>query len=444
MKQCNSVFVAAMCGAMTLCSCAKEVFNEEVREPDSRLTVLTRAGDDEIVATPVGIYVFDGTGAYVTTTTIQDEEDRFSINLPAGDYEVVGVGGMEEERYSLPSTLTTSSAISLISGKVYDDLMAAKSSITLTSGGENTVTLGLERKVMLIKSITINDVPSETSAVSVSIAPLYEHLLLNGNFEGENGSCTIPLTCQTDGTTWKMASNDNSNYQLPSVDKPTISVTIDDKSYSYTSTEKLEANYKINIEGTYTENQGEPTVELTGTITGASWAGEKTIRFNFNETGSETAGGGSTTDPTPGTNPTPSAEIPEVGDLYNGCYVLEVDGNKVTLLSSKERTNIIDNSDNRSQDVIQSKIDAALANWSVDGISATWVLQDKAIATKICSIWDKINSSNTQRLDFANDYFFNNGSKISSYKANKDKGMSESTAVTSSNILRPVTTITIE
>lgn len=442
MKQCNSVFVAAMCGAMTLCSCAKEVFNEEVREPDSRLTVLTRAGDDEIVATPVGIYVFDGTGAYVTTTTIQDEEDRFSINLPAGDYEVVGVGGMEEERYSLPSTLTTSSAISLISGKVYDDLMAAKSSITLTSGGENTVTLGLERKVMLIKSITINDVPSETSAVSVSIAPLYEHLLLNGNFEGENGSCTIPLTCQTDGTTWKMASNDNSNYQLPSVDKPTISVTIDDKSYSYTSTEKLEANYKINIEGTYTENQGEPTVELTGTITGASWAGEKTIRFNFNETGSETAGGGSTTDPTPGTNPTPSAEIPEVGDIYKGCYVLAVDGNQVTLFASEENNYVVDGND--SESTKKTKINEALSGWSVEGINSQWVLPDVQTVNIISNQLQGLNKNTKTQLNGNHTYFYDNGTNIKGFYINASSGLNLGQNITAATYLRPVTTITIE
>ena len=425
MKQCNSVFVAAMCGAMTLCSCAKEVFNEEVREPDSRLTVLTRAGDDEIVATPVGIYVFDGTGAYVTTTTIQDEEDRFSINLPAGDYEVVGVGGMEEERYSLPSTLTTSSAISLISGKVYDDLMAAKSSITLTSGGENTVTLGLERKVMLIKSITINDVPSETSAVSVSIAPLYEHLLLNGNFEGENGSCTIPLTCQTDGTTWKMASNDNSNYQLPSVDKPTISVTIDDKSYSYTSTEKLEANYKINIEGTYTENQGEPTVELTGTITGASWAGEKTIRFNFNETGSETAGGGSS-------NP-PVTETPIEGGTYKGAYVLTVSGNSVTLLAQNEVRITYS-----TQDKQVSDINEALETFNSDTEKpGEWRLPSKAEAQKMQSSATKINQTETPFNE--NGYFYKDGTTIYAFTQS-----SISATRIDPRYVRPVTTITIE
>ena len=441
MKQCNSVFVAAMCGAMTLCSCAKEVFNEEVREPDSRLTVLTRAGDDEIVATPVGIYVFDGTGAYVTTTTIQDEEDRFSINLPAGDYEVVGVGGMEEERYSLPSTLTTSSAISLISGKVYDDLMAAKSSITLTSGGENTVTLGLERKVMLIKSITINDVPSETSAVSVSIAPLYEHLLLNGNFEGENGSCTIPLTCQPDGTTWKMASNDNSNYQLPSVDKPTISVTIDDKSYSYTSTEKLEANYKINIEGTYTENQGEPTVELTGTITGASWAGEKTIRFNFNETGSETAGGGSTTDPTPGTNPTPSAEIPEVGDLYNGHYVIAVEGNKVTLLSTKDATNLV-NSTTTDQTVIRTAINNKLSSWQ-DNVSTNWRLMNLEEITYFKDNYKAISTSGGggTPISPSTPYYYEDNAEVYYYTISSGNSIKGGYP---NSYLRPVTTITIE
>ena len=38
--------------------------------------------------------------------------------------------------------------------------------------------------------------------------------------------------------------------------------------------------YKINIDGTYTEAVG---VNLTGTITGATWLGERTISFEFDE-----------------------------------------------------------------------------------------------------------------------------------------------------------------
>lgn len=45
-------------------------------------------------------------------------------------------------------------------------------------GEENTLTLSLERKVMLIENVSIKNVPSNVIAVNVTISPLYENLLL--------------------------------------------------------------------------------------------------------------------------------------------------------------------------------------------------------------------------------------------------------------------------
>lgn len=54
------------------------------------------------------------------------------------------------------------------------------------------------------------------------------------------------------------------------------------RSYTYQTSDELEEGYKINIEGTYTEAVG---VTLSGTIEGAEWKGERTIRFDFDESG---------------------------------------------------------------------------------------------------------------------------------------------------------------
>lgn len=45
-------------------------------------------------------------------------------------------------------------------------------------GEENTLTLSLERKVMLIENVSIKNVPSNVIAVNVTISPLYENILL--------------------------------------------------------------------------------------------------------------------------------------------------------------------------------------------------------------------------------------------------------------------------
>jgi hypothetical protein len=92
------------------------------------------------------------------------------------------------------------------------------------------------------------------------------------------------------------------------------------KTYTYSCSDQLEAGYKINIDGTYTEAVG---VNLTGTITGATWLGERTISFKFDEKGSSAADDGNGGDN--GNNDTPgnAEDFPAVGSTYQGCYVLK-------------------------------------------------------------------------------------------------------------------------
>jgi hypothetical protein len=68
-------------------------------------------------------------------------------------------------------------------------------------------------------------------------------------------------------------------YLLPPSSQPasvSVNITVGGttKTYTYSTSDELEAGYKINIDGTYTEAVG---VNLTGTITGATWLGERTI-----------------------------------------------------------------------------------------------------------------------------------------------------------------------
>ena len=279
MKIQNVFFATAMSGMMTLCSCSKEVMNDNRMEYDSRLTVLTRSdgeNGDKVIASPVRIYVFDSEEQCVTTMTQEENDPTFSIELAEGEYDVYAIGGVDDDRFVLPTreNAEKTSVISLKEGQVLGDLMTAHSPIALTK--ENaTLTLEMKRDVCQIVSITITDVPNEAEEVSVSIAPFYDSILLNGTCQGENGKCTVQLEKQADGSTWKK--EDVNIYQLPSVGKPTISIMVDDSTYSYICEKELSANHKVTIDGTYTKTG----VILTGTITGIAWGEEEIIRFNF-------------------------------------------------------------------------------------------------------------------------------------------------------------------
>ena len=431
MKKIIKFYSAAMCGLLTLGSCAQEVINDPEPEPNSMLKVMTRSGEEAVVAYPVRLYVFGDDGKCKTMQILEDASNQLSVKLPEGTYSVYGLGGADATRYVLPSQeeASATSVISLQSGQQLGDLMAGQSTVSLSANGTNNLTIGLNRKVMLIKSLVIKDVPAGTGAVSVKIAPLRESICLDGSYQGEKGGATISLAKQDDGTTWKMTSENN--YLLPSVNKPTITITIDNTSFSYNCATEMTANHKINIEGTYKPaTVTTPTeVTLTGTITGATWEEEKAIDFSFGE----------------GTNEqeTPAASVPKVGEIYQGCYVLAVDENNVTLLSPSQTDNI-DHS-NVDQVTLASRINKKLSTWE-QSISTSWRLMNREEAEYIAKNYKIINSTEIEnKLNGSkyyvtyNDEIYYSALSISSLELSKDFANYDK-----SIFLRPVTTITIQ
>ena len=322
-----------------LAACSKDIINDgdssdmyENKTANSLLQVRTRAGGNEAtISYPVQVYVFQGEDCKAVQT-IGDEGQTLNIALVEGAYSVYAIGGASATDYELPTKndATTTSAIALKDSKTLTDLMTAKANVTLVDGGTNTVTLGLERKVMLLQDITISKVPTAATAVSVTISPLWENVTIGGTYSGTNGNNTIALTKQADGRTWTTSAN---AFFLPPSDIPasiSVNITIGGttKSYTYSTCDELEAGYKINIEGTYTEAVG---VSLTGTITGATWLGERTITFNFDENGSSTNEGDNNDNPDNNDNNNSgndnggggdSSWLPTIGSTYQGCTVL--------------------------------------------------------------------------------------------------------------------------
>ncbi len=339
---------------------------------NSVLQVRTRGtspSEEATIAYPVQVYVMQG-DMCKAMQTIGDEGQTLNIDLMEGTYSVYAIAGASAIDYTLPtqSEGTSTSAITLKDGKAHGDLMAATATATLVDGGTNTVTLGLQRKTMLLQEVTIKKLPTAATAVSVTIAPLWQSLTVGGTYSTAGCSQTIALTRQDDNRTWKLEGE--ALHLLPPSSQPaSVSVNITTggatKTYTYSCSDQLEAAYRINIEGTYTEAVG---VTLTGTITGATWLGERTISFEFNESGSsasgdENSGNGGSDD---------SGELPSAGDTYQGCYVLAstVAGDglsaELTLLSPNERA-------------VSSESDAnnALATLGVDGIS-DWSIPTEA------------------------------------------------------------------
>ena len=344
----------------------------------SVLQVRTRsggsAGEEATVAYPIAVYVFAGEDCKAVQT-IGDEGQTLNIPLVEGTYTVYAIGGASSSDYVLPTTddAAAPSAIARREGHSHGDLMAAQATAALTDGGTNTVTLGLQRKTMLIQSVVVKKVPTAATAVSVTIAPLWQALTVSGTYSTAGQSQTIALTKQSDGRTWILAGESGEHVLPPSSQPASVSVNITiggaTKTYTYSCSDQLEAGYKINIDGTYTEAVG---VNLTGTITGATWLGERTISFEFDESGSSTSEPSEPNEPSDPSDPSePSSDFPDVGDTYQGCYVLavtEIDETsaELTLLSPNEQAA-----------TTTGNADAALAALGAVGIS-DWAVPTKA------------------------------------------------------------------
>ena len=403
---------------------------------NSLLQVRTRAGssvDEATVAYPVTVYVFQGDECKAAQT-IGDEGQTLNIALTEGTYSVYAVGGASTTDYVLPSAsdALTTSAITLREEKSHGDLMTATATATLVDGSTNTVTLGLQRKTMLIQSVAIKKVPTAATAVSVTIAPLWQALTVSGAFANAGQSQTIALTKQADNRTW---TNDATAFVMPPSSQPasvSVNITIGGttKTYTYSTSDQLEAGYKINIEGTYTEAVG---VNLTGTITGATWLGERTISFEFDENGSNGVNGDDPSEPTQPNSP--SSDIPSVGDTYQGCYVLAVndedDYAEVTLLSPTELEFYDANAT-----TMQANIDAALATVTSGDISG-WEVPTTAEAHLMYDAREAIGNLT------AGSYLCHGGTGYRAFKPTDAAFSTSSSNVKASTVLRPVVTITI-
>ena len=408
---------------------------------NSMLQVRTRGtspGEGTSIAYPVQVYVMQGDKC-CAAQTIGDEGQTLNIGLVEGTYSVYAIAGASSSDYVLPSATdaTVSSAITLKEGHSHTDLMAAQATATLIDGGTNTVTLGLQRKTMLLQDVTIKKVPTAATAVSVTIAPLWQSLTIGGTYSTATGSQTIALTRQDDNRTW-MLKGEALHLLPPSSQPASVSVNITTggatKTYTYSCSDQLEAAYKIRIDGTYTEAVG---VSLTGTITGATWLGERTISFGFDESGSSASGdensgngGGDDSGDESG-----GFEIPAVGSTYQGCYVLAVndadDYADVTLLAPTELEFYDANAT-----TMQANIDAALATVTTGDISG-WEVPTTDDAHLMYDAREAIGNLT------AGSYLCLGGTGYRAFKPTDAAFSTSSSNVKASTVLRPVATITI-
>lgn len=371
-------FLLILTVALCLPSCEKISIPSENEEfvsetSNSLLQVRTRAsetGGEGSVSTPVTVYVFKGEEC-VALKTLYSTSESLSFILPKGTYYIFAIGGASADDYILPSKeeASPSMTIALREGKSHGDLMVAQSDATLTEGEENSVTLGMQRRVMMIENINLKNVPNDVTEVQVILASLYKNIA-GMDYAAESENVAIPLQRQDDGT-WGF---NKPMYLLPPSKNPTtITVRLNRRgtnpfNYTYTTDKELESGYKIRIQGEFVQKD----IRLDGVITGAEWS-DRDISFSFTE---EVGANGNDNNDKGDDNEDNDidyvTEFPQPKDTYKNCFVLSVEEDEAagtaTVLLLSPNYKKINFSQGVTQDQVKEKVEAELPECFVEGM----------------------------------------------------------------------------
>ena len=442
-----------VCSLMMLTSCEKSLEVASTTEGNSLLTVQTRAESNTAkVSYPVTVYAMNGDGECVKRQQLLSDNDQLSMDLSPTTYQIYAIGGATEGDYTLPTqaNATATSAVTLNSEATHGDLMTAHNTINLSDNESTTLTLTMSRKVMHLQDLVIKNVPTTVDGVAVAFTPIYDNLLLNGDYSTTSSEQAVTLTEQADGTTWQIT--DDELYMLPASDDATITVKFTTgtsvKSFAYSCPQPLEANKHISITGTYT---GTGELTLTGSITGATWNGTTTIEFTFDSSGSTTVdsnnSGGDNNDNNGDSNNTGIEEgtAPAKNSVYKDCFVLNTEdddtGEYVTVtLLHKLETQIAGNQF-ATQDELEAEINTALSTYDINGITG-WRLptQNELSSIEVGLVINAFSTVEDATSPTSSFYYFSDGAEIkcaSIYTFTiQDYNLGER--------LRPVTTVTFK
>lgn len=326
----KTIFALGAGMIISLSSCEKTVLDDdgEVLKGSAKLTITTRGEDsnDEGIVPLAQVYIFNQAAKCVQILTMEGESNTVMTPLSPGTYTLYSVGGNDLDRFTLPtlSEATTISAITLKEGKVMDSFFSGKSAtVTIREADNTNESITLNRVVTCLNKIEIKDVPTDITAIEIKLSPFYNAIQLDGAFlSSPIVDCKVPLTKQSDGTTWKAAPK---QLLFPSIGNPTVFMSFtrgnNTETRFYTMSEPMIANHYYNFSSTYKSSQS----SLSVTVTTTNWGEDKDIEFDIKDTDTK--------------------YLPVAGQYCNGYYVVSVDeqAHKAVLLSEKIAYNAPEN-----------------------------------------------------------------------------------------------------
>ena len=388
--------------------CSEGVMNEETMAmtPEGQLRVGTR--DDDANSVKDGrIYVMDDAGSCVSVLSVSASQPQVTKGLPKGTYDLYALGGDDLSCLTLPEANAAkgSSLIQEAANKTMGDLLWGHKQVTLARGDVKDLNIEMARKVVCITGINIEEIPAEVSAVNVSLMPMYEALLLNGNYGKNIHTVTIALTKHD--AAWEST---EPVYCFPSNGRATITISLTtsegQRHYSYvTEADGLPANTQVTINATYSEAWA---TTINATLSYTAWGTPKTFTFEFNEghAGNKRNDGQTT--------------VPTVGQIYDGYYVVSVD-------ATNKKAVVLRKLQDKGHDT-KEKLETALNGMELKSeklqAAGAWRLPTLAE----CAVF-ALDATLPFR-EFDHGYYFQEGEDVKSYNITVENGFLKHTGIT--------------
>ena len=344
----RSVFVKwlslmAICLHVLSCQVMEEV-GENSKE-EASLKVEARSSETGLVPYPLSLYAFNDEGKCLASQMITDEKEQMELVLPAGKYRVVAIAGCSD-KYSIPEEPSLDDLIDL-DGAADVPLMMGEENIDIDGEENVSVEIALSYVVAGV-NVSLKNIPSDVSAVSFELSPLYSSV----SFKGEYGNASVAVigSCLlSEGNVWKS----DTLYVFPgSASEVLFSIVLEKEDgsknkYEYGCPKSPEAGRFFNVTGNY-----DGGVSVTGNVIGGIWEGSDDVSFDFGMFGKAD-------DENSGVD---IGELPDIGTIWNGSIVADVSendstGTEILLLSLEE------------WDAMTVQVDEIKSGYSVNGIT---------------------------------------------------------------------------
>lgn len=311
-------------------SCEKMSVAEDVLLGETAaVSIHTRSVGDAVVY-PLHIYAFSSTGTMLGQTQLSSADDNISLVLPRNtDCRIVAVSA-DDAVYSLPSSPSLSSGITM-KAPVLDGTTSAfhrsiaqgytsKSPLQMGSATIYPTTNKADVNIQLnyhavSLQVNISDFPSDCTNAYISVSSPFTSVSLSGNGEGTSTS-RIPLV--NSGTSGRLTTGQV--YLFPTPGPTTFTIVYTDgygehsASVNYLAPLTKGTPYVLN--GSYEDGH----LHLTGTVTPSSWSTPVALDFTFSDDSSITVGGSSGNDDDSESYSVTS--VPEPLSMWNGHLVM--------------------------------------------------------------------------------------------------------------------------